>query len=85
MQAGTLVEASAATVSDSAAELIDAVHAAVAAKTPLSIRGGNTKAWYGHRSAGTVLDVRSHAGVVEYEPSELVVVARAGTPLVELE
>ena len=72
-------------LSDSAAELIDAVHAAVASKTALSIRGGNTKAWYGHRSIGTVLDVRSHAGVVEYEPSELVIVARAGTPLREVE
>jgi glycolate oxidase FAD binding subunit len=32
-----------------------------------------------------VLDTRSHAGIVSYEPSELVVTVRAGTPLAELE
>ncbi len=70
---------------DGAAALIDAVKAAVATRTPLVIRGGHTKSWYGHRAEGTTIDMRPHAGVVDYEPSELVLVARAGTPLREIE
>ena len=65
--------------------LVDRVREAAAAPTPLAIRGGGTKTWYGHRVVGTALDVREHAGVVDYEPSELVLVARAGTPLREIE
>ena len=65
--------------------LLDAVRAAVATRTPLSVRGGGTKAWYGQRTEGSALDVRPHAGVIDYEPSELVMVARAGTPLAEVE
>lgn len=65
--------------------LIARVREAAANKTPLAIRGGGTKAWYGHRVDGETLDVRPHAGVVDYEPTELVIVARAGTPLREVE
>ena len=65
--------------------LIARVREAVANKTPLAIRGGGTKAWYGHRVEGATLDVRTHAGIVDYEPTELVIVARAGTPLQEIE
>jgi hypothetical protein len=36
-------------------------------------------------SAGDILDIRPHSGITSYEPSELVVTARAGTPLAELE
>ena len=48
-------------------------------------RGGGSKAFYGQRPRGDVLDTRAHAGVVDYEPTELVITARAGTPLKELE
>ena len=65
--------------------LVDAVRAAAASNSPLAIRGGSTKSWYGHRVDGTPLDVRVHSGIVDYEPSELVLVARAGTPLREIE
>ena len=65
--------------------LLEAVRDAVATRTPLSVRGGGTKAWYGQRTEGAALDVRLHAGVIDYEPSELVMVARAGTPLAEVE
>jgi glycolate oxidase FAD binding subunit len=54
-------------------------------KQPLSIRGGNTKAFYGEPAQGEPLDVRPLAGISSYEPSELVVTARAGTPLAVLE
>jgi glycolate oxidase FAD binding subunit len=67
------------------AALIDRVRAARAHKTPLNIQGGNTKAWYGEAPQGAPLDLRPLAGISSYEPSELVVTARAGTPLAELE
>jgi glycolate oxidase FAD binding subunit len=61
------------------------VAAAHAARTPLRLRGGGSKDWYGQASAGEVFDTRSYHGIVDYEPSELVVTARCGTPLAELE
>jgi glycolate oxidase FAD binding subunit len=66
-------------------DLIDRVQAARAQKTPLNICGGNTKAFYGNAPRGESLDITSLAGISSYEPSELVVTARAGTPLAELE
>ena len=65
--------------------LCEQVAAAAAAHTPLCIRGGNSKAFYGHPVEGDILDSRGHCGVLEYEPSELVIRARAGTPLSEVE
>jgi glycolate oxidase FAD binding subunit len=66
---------------------VDQVRAAAAAGTAVSIRGGNTKAFYGPAAqpVHVEIDVRSHTGVVSYEPSELVITARAGTPLAEVE
>ncbi len=61
------------------------VRAAAADKTPLRIRGGGTKDWYGQRLEGEILDTRGHAGVNDYEPTELVITARCGTPLAEIE
>ena len=58
---------------------------ACAAKTPVAIRGGNSKPFYGHPGAGELVEVSQHAGVLEYEPSELVIHARAGTPLTDIE
>ena len=51
----------------------------------LRIRGGGTKDFYGRPVAGEVLDTTAHAGVVSYEPSELVVTVRAGTRLADVE
>jgi len=51
----------------------------------LRLRGGGTKDFYGRTSTGEVLDTRSWCGIVSYEPTELVVTARAGTPLAELQ
>ena len=53
--------------------------------TPLAIRAGGSKAFYGRAMAGEALELKEHRGVVSYEPTELVVTARAGTPLAELE
>ncbi|MRV73151.1 glycolate oxidase subunit GlcE [Duganella sp. FT92W] len=63
----------------------DQVRQAAARKTPLRIRGGGTKDWYGGEPVGDVLDTSAHAGVVDYEPSELVITARCGTPLADIE
>ena len=49
------------------------------------IRGGGTKDFYGEPPRGEPLDMRGCAGISSYEPSELVVTARCGTPLAELE
>ncbi len=65
--------------------LIDQVQTARAVKGTLDIRGGSTKAFYGETPRGDPLDVRPLAGISSYEPSELVVTARTGTPLAELE
>lgn len=65
--------------------LRDAVCEAAATRTPLRIRAGGTKEFYGNATTGCVLDPRSYSGVIAYEPSELVITARAGTPLTELE
>ena len=61
------------------------VRAAAASASPLRLRGGGSKDFYGQALTGEVLDMRAYSGVVSYEPSELVVTARAGTPLAELE
>ncbi|MED5617300.1 glycolate oxidase subunit GlcE [Janthinobacterium sp. P210005] len=59
--------------------------AASAAGRPLRLRGGGTKDWYGQQLAGEVLDTRAYAGIIDYEPTELVITARCGTPLAEIE
>lgn len=67
------------------ARLIDQVLTAQHAKTPLNIRGGNTKAFYGGVPRGEPLEMRALAGISSHEPTELVVTVRAGTLLSELE
>jgi glycolate oxidase FAD binding subunit len=63
----------------------DQVRNAASGKRALRIRGGGTKDWYGNRLEGEILDTRAYAGIVDYEPTELVVTARCGTPLAEIE
>lgn len=61
------------------------VRAAATAGAALRLRGGGTKDFYGRAPRGEVFDTRACAGVVAYEPTELVVTVRGGTSLVELE
>ena len=63
----------------------DAIRAAAADKKPLRLRGGGSKDFYGQALEGEPLDCRSHAGILAYEPTELVVTAKCGTPLAGLE
>jgi glycolate oxidase FAD binding subunit len=65
--------------------LIDAVRQAGADGRVLRLRGGGSKDFWGQSLAGDVLDTRAYRGIVSYEPSELVVTVRCGTPLAELE
>ncbi|GGP24639.1 glycolate oxidase subunit GlcE [Silvimonas amylolytica] len=65
--------------------LRDQVLMSAASGTALRIRGGDTKSWYGNPVAGQVLDTREYAGVVAYDPAELVITACCGTPLAEIE
>jgi glycolate oxidase FAD binding subunit len=66
-------------------DLVERIRAASAGGTPLRIRGGGSKDFYGERLEGELLETRTFSGIVSYEPSELVVTARAGTPLAQLE
>ncbi len=66
-------------------QITDRVRAAAASGTPLRIRGGGSKDFYGQSLQGELLDTTPLRGITSYEPSELVVTARAGTPLRELE
>lgn len=70
---------------DASAQLLDQVNQALAAKTPLRIQGGGSKAFLGRPVEGQLLDVREHRGIVSYDPTELVITVRAGTLLAELE
>lgn len=54
-------------------------------KRPLCIRGGGTKDFYGGVLHGYKLNTADYHGVVTYEPTELVITARAGTPLALVE
>jgi glycolate oxidase FAD binding subunit len=65
--------------------LIERVQQARASRGTLCIRGGDTKHFYGNEPRGEPLDMGTLAGISSYEPTELVVTVRAGTPLAELE
>lgn len=71
------------------AEMIDQVLTARASLRPLNIQGGGTKQFYGEAVSAVGspgrLDIAAFRGVLNYEPSELVITARAGTPLQEIE
>jgi len=67
------------------AELVERVRAARAERAPLCVRAGGTKDFYGGEPQGTLVDPRPYRGIVNYDPTELVITARCGTPLAELE
>ncbi len=72
-------------MNDLTEQLRERVLAAAVDRTPLRIRGGGTKDFYGNPPTGEPLDTTGHAGLVAFDPTELVVTARCGTPLAELE
>jgi len=72
-------------VCDVSALLRERVLAAIAEKTPLNIMGSGSKAFYGRPVQGEPLTVAQHRGIISYEPTELVMTARCGTRLADIE
>ena len=58
---------------------------ATGSRTPLCIRAGGSKDFYAREPQGEILNLSGHRGIVSYEPTELVLTARAGTRLSEIE
>jgi len=65
--------------------ITDQIRQARATSSLLRVRGGGSKDFVGRSLQGELLDTRALRGIVSYEPTELVVTVRAGTPLAELE
>jgi glycolate oxidase FAD binding subunit len=65
--------------------LVEQVHAASRRRAPLRIVGGDSKRFYGRPVDGEPLEVAGHRGIVRYDPAELVLTARCGTPLAEVD
>jgi len=70
---------------DLGAALQQQVQRAFAAGQPLTIRGSGSKDFLGQRTVGEPLEVSGHSGILRYDPTELVITARAGTPLAQVE
>ncbi|MEO7727350.1 MAG: glycolate oxidase subunit GlcE [Burkholderiales bacterium] len=66
-------------------QLAATIRDAAKTRTPLNISGGGSKNFYGGPLRGESLSVAAYSGIIDYEPSELVITARAGTPLTEIE
>ncbi len=62
-----------------------AVREASATGQAIRFRGGGSKDFYGEPAAGELLDTRAYSGIVAYDPTELVISARCGTLLAEIE
>lgn len=62
-------------------QVLEAFHSG----TPLYINGGGSKVFLGNACKGQSIDVSKHRGIIEYDPRELVLTARGGTPLQEIE
>ena len=72
-------------MNDHSAALQQQVMDAVQNASPLNITGGGSKHFLGHAREGQDIDVGRHRGIVEYDPRELVLTARSGTTLQEIE
>jgi glycolate oxidase FAD binding subunit len=70
---------------DISRSLLEQVTDAYKQKTSLTIIGGSSKTFYGNHVDGTAISTAEHTGIIEYQPSELVVTVRSGTLLSELE
>ena len=72
-------------MADLALRFIDQVRCAIADKSSLNIVGGNSKDFLGGFRSGDELKVSGHTGVINYQPEELVITARAGTSVTEIQ
>lgn len=69
---------------DRSEALAERVREAAASGSPLVVRGRGTRAALGHDAVGATLSTLEHAGIVNHEPTELLITARAGTPIATL-
>ena len=53
--------------------------------SPLKICAGNSKDFYGRKVEGTELSLKDHSGIIDYHASELVITARSGTKISDVE
>lgn len=70
---------------DISKDLTEMVAEAASNQIALDLRGSSSKAFYGRTPIGQPVDLRGHTGIVNYEPTELVLTARCGTPLHNIE
>jgi glycolate oxidase FAD binding subunit len=66
---------------DSIEQIQDAVVAAKHDNRQLAIVGGGTKSFYGREIIGEPLQLSGYSGIIEYQPTELVITAKAGTSI----
>ncbi|MCX4187251.1 glycolate oxidase subunit GlcE [Methylophaga sp. OBS4] len=72
-------------MTDLTLQLQQSVVDAIKCQTALLITGGGSKKFLGRHIQGQILPVSEHSGIISYQPTELVLTARAGTPLSEIE
>lgn len=70
---------------DTSLALQKQVQSALVKQTPLLIKGSGSKDFYGREVNGDPIELSSHKGIIHYQATELVLCARAGTPLQEIE
>lgn len=71
-------------IKDNTEQLQSQILDAIASKHPLEILGGGSKGFLGRKVEGKPLSTSGHTGVIKYEPGELILTARSGTPLKEI-
>ena len=72
-------------MADISQQLVDQIASARTSGGRLAILGHNSKQGFRGSADGERLSTREHHGVIDYEPGDLVITARAGTSLVEIE
>lgn len=66
-------------------EIQERVRSAANNQRPLRLRGSGSKDFHALALEGEILDLQPLSGILSYEPTELVITARAGTPLQQIE
>lgn len=72
-------------MNDSSPDIAYEIQRAFQEKTALRIEGGSSKSFYGRSIDGKPLSLSQNKGIIEYEPSELYITAKSGTPLSAIE
>jgi glycolate oxidase FAD binding subunit len=72
-------------MTDISLDLQQSVEKAIADRTHLQIVGSGSKHFLGYKTQGQTLNMQAHSGITHYQPTELVITARTGTPLKQIE